>query len=53
MALRTHPATVRRWIDNGTLPAIKVGREYRIERDQLAALLNSSRTSTPLTLPAR
>lgn len=49
--LRIDPATVRRWIADGTLPAIKVGRDYRVEQDALHALINTSRTSHSLTVP--
>ena len=32
---KVHPRTVRRWIASGTIPALKIGREYRIPSDQL------------------
>ena len=48
--LRVNAATVRRWCADGTLPAIKVGRSYRIEADQLTAVIDTHRTSTPLVL---
>lgn len=48
--LRVSGATVRRWIDTGRLPAIKVGRSYRVEREQVTALLTLSRTSKPLVI---
>lgn len=38
--LRVDPATVRRWITIGRLPATKPGRDYRVTQeavDQLAA----------------
>lgn len=39
--LRVHPATVRRWIDGGRLPAYqaKKGGAYRIARVELELLL--------------
>lgn len=47
--MRVDPATVRRWIADGRLPALRVGRTYRVEADQLDALMQHSRTSQPLT----
>lgn len=51
--LRVDPATVRRWITAGTIPAVKVGRSYRVEADQVRAVIDRSRTSTPLTTAPR
>jgi excisionase family DNA binding protein len=31
--------TIRNWIDQGVLPAVRVGRGYRIARDDVDALL--------------
>ena len=31
--------TIRNWIDHGTLPAVRVGRGYRIRREDVDALL--------------
>lgn len=47
--LQVNPATVRRWIGDGRLPALRVGRDYRVEPADLDELLRLSRTSTPLT----
>lgn len=33
-----HPATIRRWIANGRLPAYRVGRLVRIKRTDLEQL---------------
>lgn len=33
--LRVHPMTVQRWCRTGTLPAAKIGRAYRIKREDL------------------
>jgi excisionase family DNA binding protein len=33
------PATVRRWITSGRLPALLVGGSWRVEPDQLAAMI--------------
>ncbi len=30
--LRLHPLTVRRMVNEGTLPAFKVGRQWRVKR---------------------
>ena len=48
--LRVNAATVRRWCADGTLPAVKVGKSYRIEADQLRAVIDTHRTSTPLVV---
>lgn len=34
-------ATVRDWIDNGRLPAQKIGRNYRVRRQDLINFANS------------
>ena len=36
--LRVCPKTVRRWIKSGTLPATRLGRDWRIARSDLKAL---------------
>lgn len=33
--LRVHPMTVQRWCRSGSLPAAKIGRAYRIKKDDL------------------
>lgn len=43
--LRINRATVVRWIKDGTLPAVRVGRDYRVEEPVLVALIDRSRTS--------
>lgn len=48
--LRVNVATVRRWCTDGTLPAVKVGKQYRVEVSQLRAVIDTHRTSTPLTV---
>ena len=46
--LKLNQQTVRNWIDQGTLPALHVGR--RVRRSDFEALLERGRTVTP---PAR
>ncbi|WP_127480587.1 helix-turn-helix domain-containing protein [Nocardioides pantholopis] len=48
--LRVNPATVRRWIEAGTIPAVKIGRSYRVELAQVQAVIDGHRTTTPLTV---
>lgn len=45
--LRVHPATVRRWIDGGRLPAYqaKKGGAYRIARAELEQLLTERKAA--------
>jgi excisionase family DNA binding protein len=43
------PQTVRNWIDHGTLPAVRVGRAFRLRRDDVDALVaRASADSTSL-----
>lgn len=44
-SLRVHPMTVRRWIDNGALTAIRVGRDFRIESTELDAYIERNKTT--------
>ena len=39
--VRVHPKTIRRWIANGDLPATRIGRDWRIARSDLKALLKA------------
>jgi excisionase family DNA binding protein len=39
--LRVSIATVRRWIKAGQLPALRVGRQYRVEEPAYEAFLKS------------
>jgi excisionase family DNA binding protein len=41
--LKLNQQTVRNWIDQGSLPALHVGRRVRIRRSDFAALLERSR----------
>ncbi len=40
--LRVSRVTVWRWCQNGLIPASRVGRNWRIRRDDLLHVLNSS-----------
>jgi len=42
-----HIETIRVYIRQGKLPAIKVGREYRIRRDDFEKFLEERRTRNP------
>lgn len=44
-----HPETLRRWIDAGRLPAVKVGRTYVLEAKDVEAALaeRPKRTGRP------
>ena len=33
------PQTIRNWIDHGTLPAVRIGRAFRVRRDDVDALM--------------
>ncbi|HUE27042.1 MAG TPA: helix-turn-helix domain-containing protein [Solirubrobacteraceae bacterium] len=50
--LKLNQQTVRNWIDQGSLPALRVGRRVRIRRSDLEQLLEDGRTA-PSTAPAR
>jgi excisionase family DNA binding protein len=45
--LKLNQQTVRNWIDQGSLPALKVGRRVRIRRSDLERLLEQSSTAGP------
>lgn len=36
-------ATVKRWIKAGKLPAMKIGRNYKIESEEVEKLINNSK----------
>lgn len=48
--LRVDPATVRRWIASGLLPAVKPGAHWRIHPDDVAALLDRGTPTGPLVV---
>lgn len=41
-ALAVHPKTVRRWIQSGELPAVKLHRQWRIRLRDLDELLTET-----------
>ena len=45
--LKLNQQTVRNWIDQGSLPALRVGRRVRIRRSDLNRLLEQGSTRTP------
>ena len=45
--LKLNPQTVRNWIDQGSLPALHVGRRVRVLRSDFDALLERGRTGGP------
>lgn len=45
--LKLNQQTIRNWIDQGSLPALHVGRRVRIRRSDFDALLERSRVGPP------
>lgn len=45
--LKLNQQTVRNWIDQGSLPALRVGRRVRIRRSDLNRLLDQGSTQAP------
>jgi excisionase family DNA binding protein len=43
--LKLNPQTVRNWIDQGRMPALRVGRRVRIRRSDLERVLDESATA--------
>jgi excisionase family DNA binding protein len=43
--LKLNQQTVRNWIDQGTLPALRVGRRVRVRRSDFNALAERGRTA--------
>ena len=39
--------TIRNWIDHGTLPAVRVGRAFRIRQQDVDALLERASADSP------
>src|SRR5437016_7906880 len=44
--LKLNPQTVRNWIDQGSLPALRVGRRVRIKRSDLERMLEEGYTAS-------
>jgi excisionase family DNA binding protein len=44
--LRVHVRTVRDWIQRGEIPAYRVGKEWRIRRDDLDRTMQARRVSS-------
>ena len=45
--LKLNQQTVRNWIDQGSLPALRVGRRVRIRRSDFERLIESGYTAQP------
>lgn len=45
--IRVHPATLYRWIDNGTLPAYRVGAQRRVRRADVVRMVFVEPVKTP------
>jgi excisionase family DNA binding protein len=45
--LKLNQQTVRNWIDQGSLPALHVGRRVRIRRSDFERFLDQGRTQPP------
>lgn len=50
--LKLNQQTVRNWIDQGSLPAVRVGRRIRIRRSDLDRIIAQGTTATIETQPA-
>ena len=42
--LRVHPSTVYRLVRQGALPAVKIGKQWRVDRETLAQWLREKAT---------
>ena len=51
--LKLNQQTVRNWIDQGSLPALRVGRRVRIKRSDFERILEESYSGSPKAAPAR
>ena len=43
-AIQAHPQTVYKWVRNGEIPYVKIGRSVRFNLDAVMASLSHSRT---------
>ena len=46
--LRLNQQTVRNWIDQGRLPALRIGRRVRIKRSDFERILTTGATQAPV-----
>jgi len=51
--LKLNQQTVRNWIDQGSLPALRVGRRVRIRRSDLERVLQAGATSSETSAESR
>lgn len=49
--LKLSEATVRKWCREGRLPAVKLGKSYRIRRSDLDRLFDQASSTTPPLSP--
>jgi len=49
-ALEVHHSTVSRMVKRGDLPAVKVGKQYRIDPAQLEAYIRVNTTAPPIEI---
>lgn len=49
--LKLNQQTVRNWIDQKTLPAVRVGRRVRIKRSDLQRFVDQGYLGTPAEMP--
>lgn len=47
--LKVNQQTIRNWIDQGALPAYRIGRRVRIGRDDFQALVDGASTTAAAT----
>ncbi len=50
--LKLNQQTVRNWIDQGSLPALRVGRRVRIKRSDFERILEEGYSGAPSPAPA-
>ena len=46
-----HPATVKRWVKSGKLPAFRVGRSLKVNSDDLHKHINQGAAIKPEEMP--
>jgi excisionase family DNA binding protein len=44
--LQVTPQTIRNWIEGGTLPAVRIGRGFRVRRSDVDELLDQARAES-------